>query len=225
MAVRAAAGLVIFDCDGVLVDTEPLSNAMLAEALEPLGLSLSISETRRAFVGLSWADVVTKIETMTGAPVPEGWLENVMAREHEAFRRELRPVPGVRGVLEMLVRQERAFCVASSGSVEKMRLTLGVTGLLPLLEGVLFSAHMVERGKPHPDLFLHAADGMGHGPETCAVIEDSVPGVTGALAAGMRVFAYAGDPETDDEALSAAGGEVFTSMGELPGLLGFGPAV
>ncbi|MFP3943862.1 MAG: HAD family hydrolase [Alphaproteobacteria bacterium] len=212
--------LVIFDCDGVLVDTEPVSNAMLAEALVPLGLSLSVSETRRAFVGLSWPDVAAEIETMTGAPLPEGWLEQVIEREHEAFRRELNPVPGVRGVLEMLAEEGRPCCVASSGSIEKMHLTLGTTGLLPLVHDVLFSAHMVERGKPYPDLFLHAAGGMGHAPETCTVIEDSVPGVTAAAAAGMRALAYAGDPETDGDALRAAGGEVFASMAELPGLLG-----
>ncbi len=220
MAVTSRPGLVIFDCDGVLVDTEPLSNGLLSEALESLGLFLTVRETRRTFVGLSLLDVIAKIEDMTGLPVPPGWLGELRAREHAAYRRDLEPVPGVRGVLEELVRRARPYCVASSGSVGKMRFTLGATGLLPLVEDVLFSAHMVARGKPFPDLFLHAAAGMGHAPETCAVVEDSVPGVTAALAAGMRVFAYAGDPETDDEALYRAGGEVFTSMAALPRLLG-----
>lgn len=214
------SALVIFDCDGVLVDTEKLSNTLLAGALEPLGLRLSVAETRRAFVGLSWPDVLLHIESMTGRPLPEGWLADLAAREREAYARELRPVPGVRGLLERLSRAGRPCCVASSGSVEKMRLTLGATGLLPLVADVLFSAQMVARGKPFPDLFLHAAARMGHAPEQCTVIEDSVPGVTGAVAAGMRVLAYAGDPETDARALGAAGGELFTSMADVPTLLG-----
>jgi HAD superfamily hydrolase (TIGR01509 family) len=218
--VALRGGLVIFDCDGVLVDTEPLSNAMLAEALTSLGITLTVKETRRAFTGLSWPDAVSEIETLTGGPLPAGWLDDLMAREHAAYRRSLESVPGVRAVLELLRNEGRPYCVASSGSIGKMHVTLGATGLLPFVEEVLFSAHMVERGKPFPDLFLHAADRMGHTPEACIVVEDSVPGVTGAVAAGMRVLAYAGDPETDHDALRAAGGEVFASMDELPGLIG-----
>lgn len=220
MALNGARStLVIFDCDGVLVDTEPLSNALLAEALEDLGLSLTVPETRHAFIGLSWPDVVARIEAMTGRPVPEAWLDELRARELEVYRRELQPVPGARRLLLRLEAAGRPFCVASSGSVEKMRVTLGATGLLPLVEGVLFSAHMVAHGKPSPDLFLHAAAKMGHAPEFCTVIEDSVPGVTAAVSAGMRALAYAGDPDADHDELRAAGGEVFTSMAEVPGLI------
>lgn len=213
--------LVIFDCDGVLVDSEPIANALLAEALGELGLTLSVAETCRSFVGLSWPDCLRKIERLTGRPVPDGWEAGLRARELEAFRDGLRPVPGVRGVIQLLQAQAVAFCVASSGDVEKMRLTLGVTDLLPELEHVLFSVRMVTRGKPHPDLFLYAARKMGEAPERCAVIEDSVPGVVAGKAAGMRVLAYAGDPYSNREALRAAGGEVFTRMGQLPPLLGF----
>ena len=223
MALSETSGLVIFDCDGVLVDSEPLANALLAEALEDVGLSLSVAETRRHFVGLSWPDAVARIERMTGRPLPDGWLDALTAREHEAYARELQPVPGVRDVLERLRAAGRPYCVASSGSVDKMRATLGATGLLPFMEGVLFSAHMVARGKPCPDLFLHAARRMDQAPRRCTVIEDSVPGVSGAVSAGMRVLAYGGDPDADHEALRAAGGEVFTSMAQVPALISLSP--
>lgn len=217
---RVPPGLVIFDCDGVLVDSEPISNALLAEALGQLGLTLSMAETSRIFVGLSWPDCIRKIELLTGRPVPGGWEADLRARELEVFRHRLRPVSGVRRVIHRLQVKNVPFCVASSGGIDKMRLTLGVTDLLPEFEHVLFSAQMVARGKPHPDLFLHAAREMGETPDRCTVIEDSAHGVTAGRAAGMRVLAYAADPDCDRDALRAAGGEVFMHMHEVPPLLG-----
>ena len=215
--------LVIFDCDGVLVDSELLAGESMRVSLLELGLEMPIADIRKAFVGLSWADCLIKIESAIDGPLPEGWLERIQLRDQKWFREQLEPVPGIHDLIDVLQKKDMPFCVASSGDVAKMNMTLGVTDLLPFFQDVMFSATMVERGKPHPDLFLHAADQMGHAPENCLVIEDSVHGVTGAVAAGMRVLAYAGDPHNDVEALRAAGGEIVTDMSEVPAAMGLSP--
>lgn len=215
--------LVIFDCDGVLVDSERLAGESMRLSLLELGIEMSIAEIRKTFVGLAWPDCLKKIEIQIGGPIPEGWLERIQLRDKKWFVEQLEPVAGVLDVIELLRAHGMPFCVASSGDIAKMHITLGVTNLLPYFEDVLFSATMVERGKPHPDLFLHAADQMGHAPSSCIVIEDSVHGVTGAVAAGMRVLAYAGDPHNDVEALRAAGGEVVHDMSEIPKAIGLSP--
>jgi HAD superfamily hydrolase (TIGR01509 family) len=206
--------LVIFDCDGVLVDSETISNQALASVLEDIGLPMGYEETRRAFIGRSMQSCLEIIERRLGAPVPEDFVSRYYARMFAAFERDLRPVPGVAEVLDGL---EAPFCVASSGSHEKIRKTLGVTGLLPRFEGRIFSATEVERGKPAPDLFLHAARAMGADPYACAVVEDSVLGVEAGVAAGMRVLGYAA--ASDPGALASAGARVFQDMAELPVLL------
>jgi len=204
--------LVIFDCDGVLVDSEPLANQALSEGLADLGLSMSVAETRRAFLGLSWRDCVAKIETLTGRRVPEDFTDRMTARDKELFEAHLQPVPGVRAVVEALQERGMPFCVASSGAVEKIRMTLGLTRLLPFFEGKIFSAKMVANGKPAPDVFLLAAQTMGAAPQRCLVIEDSPNGVRGAVAAGMTVLGYAGDPETDAQELERLGARAITRM-------------
>jgi HAD superfamily hydrolase (TIGR01509 family) len=138
----------------------------------------------------------------------------------ELFADGLQAIPHIETVLGVLKDARIPWCVASSGPVQKMHLTLGATGLLPHFESVLYSATMVERGKPFPDLFLHAASEMGFAPEECVVVEDAVPGVKAARAAGMRVFGYHGDPHSDRDGLAAAGATLFDDMRELPGLLG-----
>ena len=135
----------------------------------------------------------------------------------EAFRRELRPVAGIDAALDAIEAAVVPTCVASSGSLEKMRLTLGLTGLWDRFEGRIFSGDEVEHGKPAPDLFLLAAERMGASPEDCVVVEDSPFGVAGACAAGMGALGYA--PEGDGEALAEAGASVFRSMAELPALV------
>ncbi len=217
---RTPPELVIFDCDGVLVDSEPIANRVLAAAITLLGHPISVAETRAAFVGLSMARILQNLTQLTRRPLPDDWREQVQAETYAAFRQSLRPVPGA---LEAVARIQAAnipFCVASSGSLDKMELTLGLTGLRSYFGDRLFSSTMVARGKPHPDLFLYAAAQMGVGSDRAIVIEDSVPGVTGARAAGMGVFAYAGDPESDVAKLRAEGGEIFTAMADLPSLLG-----
>lgn len=212
---------VIFDCDGVLVDTELLANRCFATALDRIGLPWSVEETMRRLVGRSMKSCVAIIEGETGRPLPSDFLARLQADTFESFRTApVQPVAGIVDVLDWLEEQEIAYCVASSGEIEKMRLTLGLTGLLPRFEGRMFSASLVPRGKPFPDLFLHAARGIGVEPSTCTVIEDAVPGVEAGVAAGMRVFAYAGAAHADRAALVAAGGIAFEAMDDLPRLLG-----
>jgi len=217
MGARVA---VIFDCDGVLVDTELLANRAFAAALNRAGLPWSVEQTMRRLVGRSMKSCVTIVESELGHPLPADFLSRLQEETFAAFRAApVQPVPGIVSLLQWLEAEKIPYCVASSGEIEKMRLTLGLTGLLQRFEGRMFSAAMVARGKPFPDLFLHAARGIGADPADCTVIEDAVPGVEAAVAAGMRALAYAGADHADDAGLRAAGGEVFAAMDEVPVLL------
>jgi len=212
--------LVIFDCDGVLVDSEPLANASFSRALEAEGLDWSVEETMRRLMGRSLKSCVEICEAELGRKLPDDFLEKMQAATYKSFRdAPLQAVAGVKGAVQALQAAGIATCVASSGALEKMRFTLGLTGLWELFEGRIFSSSQVPRGKPFPDLFLHAAIAMDVQPIVCSVVEDSVPGVQAARAAGMRALAYAGAPYADRAALVAAGGELFDDMASLPGLL------
>lgn len=211
------AGLVIFDCDGVLVDSDRISLRIQAERLTALGLPMTYEECVREFLGIGMPETLRQIEERLGRPLPAGWAEELDVAVREAFRRELRPVPGV---VEALDQISVTTCVASSGSHEKMMLTLGLTGLYERFAGRIFSAEEVERGKPDPDLFFYAAERMGIVPERCIVVEDSPFGIQGAVAAGMAPLGYAAEAEPRAmDALADAGAIVFTSMAELPGLV------
>ena len=205
--------LVIFDCDGVLVDSERLAVRTEAEILRGLGWPLTESEIVERFVGRSAAYMHSEIERHLGRRVD--WDEEFEARYDEVFRRELAPVPGL---VDALDRIGVATCVASSGSHEKMRFTLGLVGLFDRFSGRIFSVDDVDHGKPAPDIFLHAAEQMGVTPDRCAVIEDSVSGVTAGLAAGMAVFAFAGGV-TSGAKLALGSAVVFEEMSDLPELL------
>jgi HAD superfamily hydrolase (TIGR01509 family) len=207
--------LIIFDCDGVLVDSEPLSNRIFAETLREFGFAADFSWCVDTLVGLSLSSCYQLIEEYFGRPVPPEFEAELRRRSFIGFREGLEPVPGIRDVVEGL---RTPYCVASSGPMEKMRVTLGVTGLWPLFAGRIFSATEVERGKPHPDLFLHAAKNMAIDPARCAVIEDSPYGVEAAHAAGMTAFGYIGGEINHD--LAAAGARTFQKMVQLPELLG-----
>jgi len=209
-----AYGLVIFDCDGVLVDSEPIANRLFAEMLCAEGLILTTSETMRRYMGRSLTSCRALIETELGRPLPPGFFVELRERTLHAFRHELRRVEGVGEVLDQI---STPVCVASSSAHERLRLSLEVTDLLSRFEGRIFSAYDVPRGKPAPDLFLHAAHRMGAAPERCAVIEDSAPGVEAGVSAGMSVYGYAW--HGDARALRAAGARVFHRMSELPRLL------
>jgi HAD superfamily hydrolase (TIGR01509 family) len=210
--------LVIFDCDGVLVDSEPIANRIFTGMLAEVGLPMSEDEAMRTFIGHTLASCVAMIGERLGRPAPAGFAEDFQRRLVETFRSELRAVPGIEQVLDALDRDLAVpYCVASSGSHEKMRTSLGVTGLLPRVAGRIFSASDVERGKPFPDLFLHAARSLGADPGRCAVVEDTTLGARAGVAAGMRVFGFAA--ASDAAGLQALGATVFRDMAELPDLL------
>ena len=206
--------LIIFDCDGVLVDSEPIQNRVLAQMLCEVGLRMSYEEIIEAFMGRSMADCLRIAEQRLGRPLPAGFEVLLQEQTFAAFERELQPV---RSVEQALDRIAIPVCVASSGKLTKMRRTLALTGLLRRFEGRMFSATQVLNGKPHSDLFLYAASEMHTAPAECAVIEDSIAGVKAGVAAGMAVFGYASARQ--GEALAAAGATVFDNMRALPDLL------
>lgn len=217
---ETSPSLVIFDCDGVLVDTEQLSNRLLVRVLAEDGFRISYEECRRLFVGRSMASVQAHAEAAIGRPLRADWPDFIREETLKAFAGGIKAVPGVRAVLEALQARGVPYCVASSGKFEKMRFTLGSSGLLPLVEDVLFSAEQVTHGKPAPDLFLFAAKSTGHAPAQSVVIEDSVPGVQAGIAAGMPVLGFAGDPHTDKNGLQREGAHVFDNMSALISLFG-----
>jgi len=212
--------LIIFDCDGVLVDSEVVAARVMARELTAIGFPLSPADCIARYTGISMASVAAKIEAEWGRALPAGFIDRVREQDAAAFRAELRPIAGAG---EMLAALRSPRCVASSGRVAKMRLTLGLTGLLAFVEPHLFSAEMVAHGKPAPDLFLHAAARMGFPPSRCVVIEDSQAGVQAGVAAGMRVLGFAGGGHCDAQVpamlLAAGAGRVFTRMADLPRLL------
>jgi HAD superfamily hydrolase (TIGR01509 family) len=210
--------LIIFDNDGVLVDSEPLSNTILAGYLTELGHATSYEDSLRDYMGAAVHRVHDLIKEQTGASLPLDFDETLHARIFAAFERELRPVAGVTDVLGKLVADGVPYCVASSGTHERIRVGHRTTGLDEWFEEEwVFSSEDVGRGKPAPDLFLHAAERMGVAPERCAVVEDSRLGVEAARAAGMDVYGFTA--MTPAERLTGANG-LFEDMGQLLGLLG-----
>jgi HAD superfamily hydrolase (TIGR01509 family) len=183
--------------------------------MRSLGVSMSDEEMHERFLGRRLAECLAVVEQSTGRPVPPDALERYKTERDRLLREQVQPIEGVRDVLEGLTIP---YCIASSGDHDKMKITLGATGLWPLFEGRLFSATEVPNGKPAPDVFLYAARRMGASPERTAVIEDSINGVLAGRAAGMTVFGFAG--LTTAARLVAAGADVtFTAMRELPALL------
>ena len=205
---------VIFDCDGVLVDTEAAANRVLAELLTAEGLPTTPAESMRTYMGRSWASCMAIAAELLGRELPDDLHERYTAGVRAAWADELEPVPGIVAALDAI---DVPACVASSGEHERMRFTLGHTGLYERFEGRIFSAIEVEHGKPAPDLFLHAAARMGFDPAQTTVVEDTVPGVQAGRAAGMRVLGFARHTAAGD--LEAAGAEPFDDMADLPGLL------
>ena len=208
-------GLIIFDCDGVLVDSEHIATRVLQNVLDEAGWALSEAETEQRFMGRSRQAAIEIIEAQLGRPVAETFVPDWQARIFAAFRQELRPVPGIEAALARLTAP---VCVASGSDPARIRLSLELTGLLARFEGRIFSAADVAHGKPAPDLFLLAARTLGTAPAACVVIEDSLPGVRAAVAAGMPVWGYAA--HTPAQVLALAGARVFDDMAKLPELLG-----
>jgi HAD superfamily hydrolase (TIGR01509 family) len=211
--------LVIFDCDGVLVDSERLSVRVDAIFLDRLGWPMSEAEIIGRFVGRSDADMRAVIEEHLGGPIPGDIDQEFDRLYRETFDAELTPVDGIVEALDAIVAAGIPVCVASSGGHAKIRRSLELTGLTEYFGDRIFSAADVEHGKPAPDLFLHAASRMGAAPSRSAVVEDSAFGVDAAIAARMQAFAYAGGVTTADR-LTRPGVVVFDDMRRLPALLG-----
>ncbi|MFK7942862.1 MAG: HAD family hydrolase [Paracoccaceae bacterium] len=209
--------LVIFDCDGVLVDSEPITNRLLAEDISAHGLPISTEQCIELFVGGTIKSVFEKANGL-GAALPQDWVAGFYGRMIETLGAEVEAIPGIHGVLDRLDMAGILYCIGSNGPVRKMEVTLGRTGLWDRFVGRVFSAHDVGIAKPEPGLFLHAARSFGTSPGRCVVVEDSASGVRAAQAAGMPCFGYAAD--TPAEKLTSHGAHAFDSMDKLPELLG-----
>jgi HAD superfamily hydrolase (TIGR01509 family) len=209
--------LLIFDCDGVLVDSEAIALDGLAEMLTARGHPVTRAECRSLFMGRSVKDVLAEIERLLGSPLPPDWETEAQTRFFERLRRDLRPVDGIVAAIEALPYPR---CVASSSPHDRIALSLAVTGLAPLFGEWVFSAEDVAHGKPAPDLFLHAAGRCGATAGEAIVIEDSPAGILAARRAGMRAIGFAGASHADAAlaaALTEAGaGRVLTDMADLP---------
>lgn len=208
--------LVIFDCDGVLVDSEPIANRVLCEQLNATGLRIDPADVMQRFVGRTKAGCLELATELLGRPLPEHFAEDWDTALFDALRREVKTIEGVTGVLDAI---RLPYCVASNGMRARLRLTLESAGLLAYFDGRIFCAEDVAHPKPAPDLFLHAARTMGAQPDRCAVIEDTTTGAKAGAAAGMRVFGYAGGAHSSRDALEGEGAVVFGHMKELMPLL------
>ena len=211
-----SVGLVIFDCDGVLVDSEMLAHELLAEMMTELGRPTTTAEAIREFAGRSLTDILKLIEGVLGRKLPDEVGRRYGRRLVDRLRHELKPVSGVKAAIAELPYRR---CVASSSSIERIRLSLEVTGLMPLFDGNIFSATQVAHGKPAPDLYLFAARSMGAAPGECIVVEDSPLGVSAAVSAKMEVIGFVGGGHATHnlaENLLAAGARtVLSSMSAL----------
>jgi len=220
-AVGGAIDGVIFDCDGVLVDSERISNGTWALLLTEIGLPMTMEQSLDIFMGNSMPRCVDIVTEMMGHAPPDDLLARFTANETVALQRDLKPVPGIVALLDALDTAGMHYGVASNGEHEKMRTTLGKTGLLDRFDGKRFSAVDVGKPKPAPDLFLHAAHSLGFDPARTIVVEDSPLGVQGAIAAGMTVIGYA--EIVSAERLRAAGAVVTVKrLADVAGLLGVG---
>jgi HAD superfamily hydrolase (TIGR01509 family) len=207
--------LVIFDCDGVLVDSEPISIRIDAIMLAEYGLPMSEEEIIDRFVGRSPSVMREAIEEHLGRPLPDDWNARFRPLFNESFENELRPIDGIEQALDEI---SALTCVASSSEPDRLDYKLRLTGLYDRFAGRIFSARQVRNGKPAPDLFLYAAERMHVDPGACAVVEDSQYGVQAARAAGMDAFGYAGSV-TPAHMLEGPGTTVFDDMRDLPRLL------
>ena len=210
---------VIFDCDGVLVDSEGIAEDLLAEMAAELDGAGSVDRgALRRLRGERFMKGVRWLEETLGRPLPPNFSDDFRIRSRRRFQRELRPIPGVAGVLREL---RIPFCVASNGPRDKIELTLGITGLLPWFDGRIFSAYELGVWKPDPRFYVEVARELGLAADRCVVVEDSAPGVRAALGAGMAVFAFAGVDESPPPL--PAGAHLFRDMGALPDLLAATP--
>ncbi|WP_226703733.1 HAD family hydrolase [Microbulbifer elongatus] len=207
----AQTRLVIFDCDGVLVDSETIVCRVVAEEMTKLGMPATVEELDEQFSGRPTQDCILDIETRYGGPLPQSYFNVTERRIREAFHTELEAVAGIHEVLEKLQSTDLQTCVASSGPHAKMQITLNKTGLWEYFDGRIYSADDVGRGKPWPDLFLHSAAQFDIAPERCLVVEDSIAGVKAAVSAGMPVIGYSQNGARARQ-LEAEGARVINDM-------------
>ncbi|MET3645938.1 HAD family hydrolase [Phyllobacterium ifriqiyense] len=217
----ADPSLIIFDCDGVLVDSEPISIAVLLEMIAKSGVTMSEDDAYDRFLGRSMATISKILHEEYGFTASEADLDEMRTHLYSRFELDLQPIPGIADTLKKLPQRR---CVASSSQPERIRLSLRLTGLIDLLDPHIFSATMVKNGKPAPDLFLFAANIMNVDPAECVVIEDSPAGIQAAKAAGMRVFAFTGGTHSRggrlESTLASLGPDlIFDDMLQLPDLL------
>ena len=218
---------VLFDCDGVLVDSEPITNRVLADMLGELGWHLTTEEAMNTFTGKAVKDEAPLIEAKTGFAITPEWLKTFRARRNEALERDLTAIPNAPAAIRQIhaMLKGRIAC-ASGADRHKVELQLAKVGLLDCFEGRIFSGHEMPRSKPHPDVYLAAAEALGVDPRRCAVVEDTVTGAMAGVAAGATVFGYSTGESGHSgpgPLLSVGAARVFSDMAELPALLsGFG---
>ncbi len=201
---------IIFDCDGVLVDSEPIGNQVMIDMANALGADIDLKYAYQHFKGKSLNSCMQQIEQRINKPLPSYFEKDYRTQSFERFKREIKPVEGI---LEVLKDLQLPYCVASSGPETKMRLNLEVTGLLPFFESRIFSCYQIQKWKPDPAVFLWAAKTMGFLPEECLVIEDSTTGVEAALSGGFNVFGFTAHDDEND--LSTLTPVTFNSMIKL----------
>jgi HAD superfamily hydrolase (TIGR01509 family) len=210
--------LVIFDCDGVIADSESIANRVTAAGLSRIGWPMTPQDAEQHFLGMAWPDMLPLIEAKIGGPTPPGWREALQHEFHAALDREVIAIDGAVDALHALTRMGMPWRVASNSSHHQMTIKFARIGITAEVEGRKHSHHDVARGKPAPDLFLAAASAEGVLPAECLVIEDSAPGARAARAAGMDCLGYA--PKFHDARLLAEGAVPFRSMYDLPALIG-----
>ena len=206
---------IIFDCDGTLVDSEDVTNRIIAEMASELGITMTGDEATATFGGKTLNAVLYKMRELSGKEIPDDWLPRLIKKVSESWKTELNPVHGVRELLESL---EIPICVASNGESIHIHQSLEMTGLRDFFDGDIFSASDIGVPKPAPDLFLYTAKKMGFKPEQCVVVEDSIPGVIAANRAKIRVYGLV--KLCSAEELKNGGAIPFTDMRDLPALLG-----
>lgn len=211
-------GLLILDCDGVVVDSESITIRVLTEMLNELGVTISVDEVARTFTGHTFDRMLKAVSEIIRTPPPIDFTEQYRDRTFAAMEAELQPVPGIVSALDRITVP---YCLVSNGPHLKIRKTLSITSMLQRFEGRIFSSSDVPRGKPFPDLFLLAAARFNAPPSSCLVIEDSASGVAAALAAGMRVYGFTASTPVGT-LLSAGAHRVFHSMSDLPALVASG---
>ena len=214
---------VLFDCDGVLVDSEPITNGVLRDMLEELGWTLTPAECMRLFVGKAVKDEVELIEAHTGYRISDDWMLRFRERRNAGLVRDVKPIAGaVQAAAQLHALLQGRIACASGADRFKVELQMEKCGLMPYFAGRIFSGHEMPRSKPAPDVYLAAAAALGVDPRRCAVVEDTVTGVTAGVAAGATVFGYS-PPEAGHDAPDALRGagatHIFTDMAQLAALL------